>query len=112
MSSTSRHYRIISFISVALLEVTCCGALREMKVIRPLVVFLVLLVIASILVGWIMDTTGFVMTYSSTLCLLVCLATAGHFLEEYTTKVWKKEVKIRMQTNKTPQLNSMMETSL
>lgn len=73
-----------------------------MKIFKPLVAFLTLLVIVSFLAGFVFDSLGIVISYSSTYYLLVCFATAGHFLEEFYTKAWEIEGKLRANPDGTP----------
>lgn len=66
----------------------------SMKVFKPLVGFLVLLTIISILAGLLFPVPVSALSYSPTLFLLVCFANAAHFLEETYTKAWEVEGQI------------------
>lgn len=66
-----------------------------MKVLKPLVAFLVLLTLVSIIVGLLFPTEVSTLVYSPIAYLLLCFATAGHFLEEWYTKAWEIEAEIR-----------------
>ncbi|MHA1905583.1 MAG: hypothetical protein ACXADL_10555 [Candidatus Thorarchaeota archaeon] len=63
-----------------------------MKVLKPLVAFLVLLIVISFIVGYTLEAIVVQFSYSSTLYLLLCFGMAGHFLEEYYTKAWEIEL--------------------
>ncbi|MHA2142343.1 MAG: hypothetical protein ACXADD_12655 [Candidatus Thorarchaeota archaeon] len=73
-----------------------------MKVFKPLVTFLVLLTITSILVGVIFPSVVTVLSYSSTMFLFLCFANAAHFLEETYTKAWVIEGQLRKNPDGTP----------
>ncbi len=73
-----------------------------MKVFKPLVAFLVLLTITSIVIGLLFPSTVAVLNYSSTMFLLVCFANAAHFLEETYTKAWEVEGQLRKNSDGTP----------
>jgi hypothetical protein len=73
-----------------------------MKVFKPLVAFLVLLTITSILAGLLFPGAISVLNYSSTMFLLVCFANAAHFLEEHYTKAWEIEGQLRKNPDGTP----------
>ena len=70
-----------------------------MKIFKPLVAFLVLLVTLSIVTGLLFPTALSSLAYSSTAYLFLCFATAGHFLEEWYTKAWEVEAEIRNVTD-------------
>lgn len=74
----------------------------SMKVFKPLVGFLVLLTIISILAGLLFPVPVSALSYSPTLFLLVCFANAAHFLEETYTKAWEVEGQIRRNPDGTP----------
>lgn len=73
-----------------------------MKIFKPLVAFLTLLIIASIFAGLIFPDVVSVLSYSSTMFLLVCFANALHFLEEDFTKAWEVEGQLRKSPDGTP----------
>ncbi|MFW9863592.1 MAG: hypothetical protein ACFFEX_17070 [Candidatus Thorarchaeota archaeon] len=73
-----------------------------MKVFKPLVAFLTLLVITSIIAGLLFPDVVSVLSYSSTMFLMVCFANAAHFLEETYTKAWEVEGQLRMNPDGTP----------
>ncbi|MFX1559238.1 MAG: HXXEE domain-containing protein [Promethearchaeota archaeon] len=73
-----------------------------MKVFKPLIAFLVILTLASIVVGYLFPSQILTWVYSPTLYLLVCIAQAGHFLEENYTKAWEVEAQLRKNPNGTP----------
>jgi hypothetical protein len=73
-----------------------------MKVFKPLVAFLVLLIIVSMLAGLLFTGPISVLSYSPTLFLLVCFANALHFLEEDLTKAWEVEGQLRKNPDGTP----------
>ncbi len=73
-----------------------------MKVFKPLVAFLVLLTIISILAGLLFPGSVSVLSYSPTLFLMVCFANAAHFLEENYTKAWEIEGQLRKNPDGTP----------
>ncbi|MHA2373747.1 MAG: HXXEE domain-containing protein [Candidatus Thorarchaeota archaeon] len=66
-----------------------------MKVFKPLVAFLFLLIVISFIVGYTLEAVIVQFNYSSTLYLLLCFGMAGHFLEEYYTKAWTIELGTR-----------------
>ncbi|MHA2214208.1 MAG: hypothetical protein ACW992_13700 [Candidatus Thorarchaeota archaeon] len=66
-----------------------------MKVFKPLVAFLILLVSLSIAIGLLAPGLVASLTYSPTLYLILCVAQAGHLLEENYTKAWEMEAQIR-----------------
>ncbi|MHA2424975.1 MAG: HXXEE domain-containing protein [Candidatus Thorarchaeota archaeon] len=66
-----------------------------MKVFKPLIAFLVLLVTLSLVVGILFPNLSTYLSYSSTAYLLVCFGIAFHFLEEWYTKAWEVEAEIR-----------------
>lgn len=70
-----------------------------MKVFKPLIAFLVLLTLGSILIGLLFPIAVSALAYSSTAYLFLCFATAGHFLEEWYTKAWEIEAEIRKTTD-------------
>ncbi|MFW9848257.1 MAG: hypothetical protein ACFFF4_03910 [Candidatus Thorarchaeota archaeon] len=70
-----------------------------MRVTKPLIAFLVLLVTISIVSGLLYPMLNTVLIYSSTAYLLMCFGIAGHFLEEWYTKAWKIESEIRNVTD-------------
>ena len=67
-----------------------------MKVFKPLIAFLLLLIVISIVVGFTFEAVIIQFSYSSILYLLLCFGMAGHFLEEYYTKAWKVELGTRV----------------
>ena len=73
-----------------------------MKVFKPLIGFLVFLTLTSIVVGYLFPSQILMWVYSPTLYLLVCIAQAGHFLEENYTKAWEVEAQIRKNPDGTP----------
>ncbi|MFX1264824.1 MAG: HXXEE domain-containing protein [Promethearchaeota archaeon] len=73
-----------------------------MKVFKPLVAFLVLLTITSVLAGLLFPSEVSVLSYSSTMFLMVCIANAAHFLEEYYTRAWEIEGHLRKSPDGTP----------
>ncbi|MHA2119422.1 MAG: HXXEE domain-containing protein [Candidatus Thorarchaeota archaeon] len=73
-----------------------------MKVFKPLVAFLVLLVLISFLVGLLFPVQVVSFAYSPMMYLLVCFAQAGHFLEENYTKAWEVEAQLRKNKDGTP----------
>lgn len=73
-----------------------------MKVFKPLVAFLVLLVIISITLGLLIPNIISQFSYSSIFYLGVCFGTAAHFLEEYYTKAWLIESELRKNPDGTP----------
>ncbi|MHA2063787.1 MAG: HXXEE domain-containing protein [Candidatus Thorarchaeota archaeon] len=73
-----------------------------MKVFKPLVAFLVLLTLISILAGLLFPVSVSALSYSPTLFLLVCFANAVHFLEENYTKAWEIEGQLRKNPDGTP----------
>ncbi|MBD3407522.1 MAG: HXXEE domain-containing protein [Candidatus Lokiarchaeota archaeon] len=66
-----------------------------MKIFKPLVGFLIGLMILSVVAGLLFPTIISLLEYSSFLYLLVCFGTAAHFLEEDFTKAWEVESEIR-----------------
>jgi hypothetical protein len=73
-----------------------------MKIFKPLVAFLVLLVTTSLLAGLLFPSAMSVLSYSSTMFLMVCFANAAHFLEETYTKAWEIEGQLRKNPDGTP----------
>jgi hypothetical protein len=73
-----------------------------MKVFKPLVAFLVLLIIVSILAGLLFPGPISALSYSPTLFLLVYFANALHFLEEDFTKAWEVEAQLRKNSDGAP----------
>ncbi|MFW9846704.1 MAG: HXXEE domain-containing protein [Candidatus Thorarchaeota archaeon] len=73
-----------------------------MKVFKPLVAFLLLLTIVSIVAGMLFPGPISTLSYSPTLFLLVCFANALHFLEEDFTKAWEVEGQLRKNSDGTP----------
>ncbi|MFW9802115.1 MAG: hypothetical protein ACFFFC_05660, partial [Candidatus Thorarchaeota archaeon] len=73
-----------------------------MKVFKPLVAFLTLLVITSIIAGLLFPDVVSVLSYSSTMFLMVCFANVAHFLEETYTKAWEVEGQLRKNPDGTP----------
>jgi hypothetical protein len=73
-----------------------------MKIFKPLVAFLVLLVTTSLLAGLLFPSAMSVLSYSSTMFLMVCFANAAHFLEETYTKAWEIEGQLRKYPDGTP----------
>lgn len=73
-----------------------------MKVFKPLIAFLTVLIVVSIITGLIfpMEVSGF--AYSPLMYLLVCCAQAAHFLEENYTKAWEVEAQLRKHADGTP----------
>jgi hypothetical protein len=57
-----------------------------MKVFKPLIAFLTLLVVVSVTVGLLFPVQVLGLAYSPTIYLLFCFAQAGHLLEENYTK--------------------------
>ena len=73
-----------------------------MKVFKPLIGFLVLLVLISIIVGIVFPVEVVNLAYSPTIYLLICVAQAAHFIEENYTKAWEVEAQIRKNPDGTP----------
>ncbi|MFW9808077.1 MAG: HXXEE domain-containing protein [Candidatus Thorarchaeota archaeon] len=73
-----------------------------MKVFKPLVIFLVLLILVSILAGILFPVQVVEFAYSPLMYLLVCFAQAGHFLEENYTRAWEVEAQLRKHKDGTP----------
>jgi hypothetical protein len=73
-----------------------------MKVFKPLIGFLVILTMTSIIVGFLFPSQVLTFVYSPTIYLLVCIAQAGHFLEENYTKAWEVEAQLRKNPDGTP----------
>ncbi|MFW9792707.1 MAG: HXXEE domain-containing protein [Candidatus Thorarchaeota archaeon] len=73
-----------------------------MKVFKPLIIFLVLLIAISLVVGLLLPTQVATFVYSPTMYLLICFAQAGHFLEENYTKAWEVEAQLRRNADGTP----------
>jgi len=73
-----------------------------MKIFKPLVAFLVLLTVISLLVGLFFPSEISALSYSSTMFLMVCFANAAHFLEETYTKAWEVEGQLRQNPDGTP----------
>jgi hypothetical protein len=73
-----------------------------MKVFKPLIAFLVLLIVISIIVGLLFPIQVMAFVYSPIIYLLFCFAQAGHFLEENYTKAWEVEAQLRKHDDGTP----------
>ncbi|MFX1537576.1 MAG: hypothetical protein ACFFDI_25520 [Promethearchaeota archaeon] len=73
-----------------------------MKVVKPLVAFLPGLILVSVVMGLLFEVWGVNILYSSTLYLLLCVATAGHFIEETYTQAWKIEAQLRKDQDGNP----------
>jgi hypothetical protein len=73
-----------------------------MRIFKPLVAFLVLLMIVSIIVGLLFPESISALNYSPTLFLLVCFSNAAHFLEEDYTRAWEIEVQLRKNPDGSP----------
>ncbi len=66
-----------------------------MKVFKPLIAFLTLLIVISITVGLLFPVQVVAFSYSPLIYLLFCCAQAGHLLEENYTKAWEVEAQLR-----------------
>ena len=73
-----------------------------MKVFKPLIAFLVLLTLTSIIVGFVFPSQVVTLAYSPTIYLLFCAAQAAHFIEENYTKAWEVEAQLRKNPDGTP----------
>jgi hypothetical protein len=73
-----------------------------MKVFKPLIAFLVLLTLTSIVVGFVFPSQVVTLAYSPTIYLLICSAQAAHFIEENYTKAWEVEAQLRKNPDGTP----------
>ncbi|MFW9768025.1 MAG: hypothetical protein ACFFF9_13915 [Candidatus Thorarchaeota archaeon] len=73
-----------------------------MKVFKPLIVFMVLLLTISVTVGLLFPVEIVAFAYSPLIYLLVCFSQAGHFLEENYTKAWEVEAQLRKHEDGTP----------
>ncbi|MFW9786796.1 MAG: HXXEE domain-containing protein [Candidatus Thorarchaeota archaeon] len=73
-----------------------------MKVFKPLIAFLVILTLTSIVVGYLFPSQILTWAYSPTLYLSVCIGQAVHFLEENFTKAWEVEAQLRKNPDGTP----------
>ncbi|MHA1950122.1 MAG: HXXEE domain-containing protein [Candidatus Thorarchaeota archaeon] len=73
-----------------------------MKVFKPLIAFLTLLVVVSVTVGLLFPVQVLGLAYSPTIYLLFCFAQAGHLLEENYTKAWEVEAQLRTHKDGTP----------
>lgn len=73
-----------------------------MKVFKPLIAFLVILTLTSIIVGFVFPGQVVTFAYSPTIYLLFCVAQAAHLLEENYTKAWKLEAQLRKSPDGTP----------
>lgn len=59
-----------------------------MRVFKPVVLGVSALVIASFLIGLILDAIGVTLTLSAVFYLFLCFAQMLHSLEEYLTQFW------------------------
>jgi hypothetical protein len=59
-----------------------------MRVFRPVVIGVTVLVLASFLFGLALDVRGITLTLSATSYLFLCFAQMLHSLEEYFTQFW------------------------
>ena len=75
---------------------------QNMKVFKPLIAFLLLLTLLSIILGFIFPVQVLNLVYSPTIYLLICFAQAAHFIEEDYTKAWEVEAQIRKNPDGTP----------
>ena len=73
-----------------------------MKVFKPLIAFLVLLTLTSIIVGFVYPSQMVTLAYSPTVYLLFCVAQATHLIEENYTKAWEVEAQLRKNPDGTP----------
>lgn len=73
-----------------------------MKANNPLVYFFIGQLIFSLVLGSILEIFDINITYSSTFYLLLCIANAGHFIEENSKKIWVLESKVKNQ-NREPE---------
>ncbi|MFW9805483.1 MAG: HXXEE domain-containing protein [Candidatus Thorarchaeota archaeon] len=73
-----------------------------MKVFKPLIAFLLLLTLLSVIVGFAFPVQVLTLTYSPIVYLLFCFAQAAHFIEENYTKAWEVEAQIRKNPDGTP----------
>jgi hypothetical protein len=73
-----------------------------MKVFKPLIAFLTLLIVISITVGLLFPVQVVEYAYSPLIYLLFCFAQAGHLLEENYTKAWEVEAQLRKHKDGTP----------
>ncbi|MFW9833344.1 MAG: HXXEE domain-containing protein [Candidatus Thorarchaeota archaeon] len=73
-----------------------------MKVFKPLIAFLLLLTLLSIIVGFAFPVHVLSLVYSPTVYLLICIAQAAHFIEENYTKAWEVEAQIRKNPDGSP----------
>ena len=73
-----------------------------MKVFKPLVAFLTLLTLLSIIAGIAFPVQVLTLAYSPTIYLLICVAQAAHFIEENYTKAWEVEAQLRKNPDGSP----------
>ena len=73
-----------------------------MKVFKPLIAFLLLLTLTSIIVGFAFPSQVVTFAYSPTIYLMFCAAQAAHFIEENYTKAWEVEAQLRKNPDGTP----------
>jgi hypothetical protein len=59
-----------------------------MRVFRPVVIGVTVLVVASFLFGLTLDALGITLTFSALFYLFLCLAQVLHSFEEYFTQFW------------------------
>jgi hypothetical protein len=73
-----------------------------MRVFKPIIAFLVVLTLVSIVAGTVFPVEVVNLAYSPTIYLLICVAQAAHFIEENYTKAWEVEAQIRKNPDGTP----------
>jgi hypothetical protein len=73
-----------------------------MRIFKPLIAFLVVLVLVSIIVGLAFPAQVVTLAYSPTIYLLFCVAQAAHFIEEHYTKAWNVEAQLRKNPDGSP----------
>ena len=72
-----------------------------MRVFKPVVLGVSALVIASFLIGLILDAIGVTLTLSAVFYLFLCFAQMLHSLEEYLTQFWAHIANVPLLTART-----------
>jgi hypothetical protein len=71
-----------------------------MKINKPLTYFFVGQLLFSFILGYILELLAISITYSSLFYLLLCIANAGHFIEENSKKIWILESEVKNRNTK------------